>query len=131
MKSATLSKFRHSHPQITSFEYQTCGELYEGKIDFAIQYEKNIEKIDDKHAIVSLIIGMKPMNSDGPFCVTCSGKIMFEWSVDDETVVDQILAQTAPSVLVAYMRPLISMFTHSSGLPAFELPLLDFSQENM
>ena len=131
MKDATLSKFRHSHPQITSFEYKTCDDLKEGKIDFAIQYDKHIEKIDDNHAIISLIIGMRPMDSNGPFCVTCSGKIMFEWSVEDEKVVDQILSQIAPSVLVAYMRPLISMFTHSSGLPAFELPLLDFSQENM
>ena len=130
MKDATLSKFHHSHPQITSFEYQTCGELHEGKIDFAIQYDKHIDKVDHNHAIISLTIGMKPMDSDGPFCVKCSGRIMFEWNIDDEEVVNQILAQTAPSVLVAYMRPLISMFTHSSGLPAFELPLLDFSQEN-
>ena len=131
MKDATLSKFRHSHPQITSFEYKICDDLQEGKIDFSIQYDKHIEKLDNNHAIISLTIGMKPINGDGPFCVTCSGQIMFEWSIDDEKIVNQILAQTAPSVLVAYMRPLISMFTHSSGLPAFELPLLDFSQESM
>jgi preprotein translocase subunit SecB len=131
MKDATLSKFRHSHPQITSFEYKICDDLQEGKIDFSIQYDKHIEKIDCNHAVISLTIEMKPIGSDGPFCIRCSGCIMFEWDMDDENVVNQILAQTAPSVLVSYMRPLISIFTHSSGLPAFELPLLDFSQEGI
>lgn len=62
-----------------------------------------------------------------------SSKISSYFKVDDEiSNVDalQILQTDAATILLSYLRPLVSMMTAASGFPAMTLPMIDFNSED-
>lgn len=55
---------------------------------------------------------------------------IFTWENNlDPNMVKKLLKVNAPSLLLGYMRPLISNITNSSQYPTFNIPFLDM-QEN-
>ena len=130
MNTSKLSNFQYTTPQITKFQY-IFTELSDGKWEINIKHQKVIEKISDNEAkvILDMIIGSD--SSPAPFEIIFSVEAKFRWKELDIITVSTLLSQTAPSLLIGYARPIVSMFTNSSGIPPFNIPMLDFTKESI
>jgi len=53
---------------------------------------------------------------------------IFQWNENlSEVLIEQLLKQNAPAVLLSYARTSISFMTISAGLPSLDIPLLDLT----
>ena len=83
----------------------------------------------ENEAKVSLSMIINANEDPSPFEVSFSVEAKFRWKDFDVDTVSMLLSQTAPSLLVGYARPIVAMFTNSSGITPFNIPMIDFTKE--
>lgn len=128
METTNLSKFQYTTPRITKFNYGVNAPIENKVWSIGLKHRKNIKKLSSTEAIVSLsmIIGT---DDDSPFKIEFIVEAKFRWETYNTETISTLLSQTAPSLLIGYARPLISIFTNSSGVTPFNIPMIDFTQE--
>ena len=84
----------------------------------------------DNNARVSLTLEIEKKDSSDPFYVCATEMAEFRWpdSLNLE-MVEKLLNQNAPSLLLGYLRPIISQITAASPYNAYNLPFIDFSEK--
>lgn len=66
---------------------------------------------------------------NSPFFLSITEKGIFEWNEEtEEDIVKKLLDINAPSILLSYMRSMISQITAFSGYPALIIPLINFNE---
>ena len=55
----------------------------------------------------------------------------FTWNDLDDEMVDTLLRQNAPALLLSYARPIIASITNASKFPTYNIPFFDFSEESV
>ena len=130
MNITNESKFQYTNPRVTKFQY-TFTELSDGQWTINMMHKKRVEKVSNNEAkvILDMIIGADTELS--PFEILFSVEAKFRWTDIDTETVSTLLSQTAPSLLIGYARPIIAMFTNSSGITPFNIPMIDFTQEEI
>lgn len=94
-----------------------------------IAHEKNIEKVSENEARVTLYVRIQSIEEPSPFIIEAVVEAKFRWTESVMAILPNLLNQNAPSLLVGYLRPVIAMFTNSSGMTPYNLPMLDFTDE--
>lgn len=122
------SNFQYTNPRITKFNY-IFAELSDGQWTINMKHKKIIEKISNNEAKVILNMIICANEEPSPFEVSFSVEAKFRWKDFDADTVSTLLSQTAPSLLVGYARPIVAMFTNSSGITPFNIPMIDFTKE--
>lgn len=62
-----------------------------------------------------------------PFCFEVSMGAEVNWDENCESdMINSILRNNVPAMLLSYIRPIISILTSNTGYPAFNIPFLDF-----
>ena len=80
----------------------------------------------DEPVVVSVEIVLGEEDSDKyPFYLDIEVASEFEW--DNIENIEPYLRVNAPSLLISYIRPTISLLTSQLGIPAYDLPLIDLS----
>ena len=130
MEQSKLSKFVNTIPQISKFEYYPNLDVQEKEWNIQINHDIDIKYLSADEAVVTLELKIDFKEDNGPFKIDAASSVHFKWKDVSEDVVYSVLTVSAPVLLLSYMRPIISMFTSSSGFMPFHVPLLDFSQEN-
>ena len=128
MNTTKESNFQYTNPRITKFNY-IFTELSDGQWTINMKHKKSIEKISENEAKVILSMIISANEEPSPFEVSFSVEAKFRWKDFDVDTVSMLLSQTAPSLLVGYARPIVAMFTNSSGITPFNIPMIDFTKE--
>lgn len=99
------------------------------EIKFEIKSNVNVKRVKDSNeALVELnvIVGEKEVT---PFLIDATQKAMFRWDDEqDKNMVDILLSQNAPALLMSYLRPIIANVTAASQYPAYNLPFMNFTK---
>ena len=128
------SAFQFSNPSLTKMEF-CINEDFENSWDKEVKIAVNMGiQIDrsstDNNARVSLTLEIGKKDSSDPFYVWATEMAEFRWpdSLNLE-MVEKLLNQNAPSLLLGYLRPIISQITAASPYNAYNLPFIDFSEK--
>ena len=128
MNTTKESNFQYTNPRITKFNY-IFTELSDGQWTINMKHKKSIEKISESEAKVTLNMIISASGDSSPFEISFSVEAKFRWKDFDVDTVSMLLSQTAPSLLVGYARPIVAMFTNSSSITPFNIPMIDFTKE--
>lgn len=99
------------------------------KIDIKIKKESSMI---DKKAQVSLTINLNEKYNleEVPFILKAEILGQFIWKEEaTREEIEIFLNSTAPSIMLSYIRPIISNVVTYSGFPAFIIPFLDLRAE--
>ena len=123
------SFFRFSDPHITSIQYKDNPDFDpESFEDMRIDFTNHIGRSKEQNkaqVTVNMEIGD---DKASPFQIRIAMRAYFEWDdCDNEELVQELLEKNAVSLLIGYIRPLVSMITSSSRFPTFNLPFIDLT----
>lgn len=132
------SSFQFTNPILTGLIFEIHKEFQaQGKINLGINIESNVQQeetsehsVENKaHVSVVIVIGSK--DNESPFYIEAREEANFKWNKDsfDEGQVETLLKQNAVSLLIAYLRPIISQITAASPYPTYNLPYIDLTSE--
>ena len=84
-----------------------------------------------KEATVSLTIEIGETDDNVPFYIKAKEQADFKW---DESVadimLDRLLNQNAPSLLLSYLRPIVAQVTNSSKYGVYNIPFVNFTSND-
>lgn len=126
------SKFQFTNPALTALDFEIDetfdnqeGQEVKIKIDMSVQVSKSTES---NEAVVGLTFQLGDRNGESPFYVKATEKANFRWEDGmDDTLVEGLLKQNAPSLLLAYLRPIVVQITAASPFGAYNIPFMNFS----
>ena len=126
------SNFQFENPRVVKFEFGVNEEFDKEKFEgFEINNEVSNAVIEaGKEALVKLGISIGQENENVPFFCVIEMVAKF-WMEDEveEKVFQTCLDVNAPSLLLSYARPLISLITSQAGFPTFDLPFVNFMKD--
>lgn len=128
------SAFQFTNPSLIGLEFganeeYSCSENKE--VNITINMSVKVEKKDGRNeAKVSLTAELGEKGGVTPFYVTAIECADFRWKENlDEEKVDKLLNQNAPSLLLSYLRPVISQLTGASPFGAVNIPFMNFTNQ--
>lgn len=124
-------------PTILKFDFQVNDDFdFDDKVEdtdistlVEMPSELEIDFDDDIPVYLTLFINYESDNV--PYKITT--KILSLFKVSDELSADdalQTLQTDGATILLSYLRPIVSLMTSSSGFPAMTLPMLDFEDND-
>lgn len=123
------SNFQFKNPELTKLNFIVNDDFDKNnfqtmKINSKIDIYANEE--DGKSAKVSLKLVLGDDIENSPFYIEIAMSAVFIWNdiIDDEKL-KIVLEENAPSLLLSYMRPIISNITSNSKYPTYNLPFID------
>lgn len=128
------SAFQFTNPVLTGLELLLNSEFDAQKnseIKIRINFSVNVEKEKQSNeAVVSLACEIGEQNENSPFWIKAEEQARFRWDEELENdLVDILLNQNAPSLLLAYLRPIVAQVTMASPYGAYNIPFMNFMQE--
>ncbi|WP_119327270.1 protein-export chaperone SecB [Companilactobacillus musae] len=123
-------------PTVLKFNFQVNDNFdFEGEIDdtdistlVEMPSQSELDFSDEIPVYLTVFINYE--NNNSPYKITTRIFSLFKVSqiLEPEDAL-QILQTEGASILLSYLRPIVSMMTASSGFEAMTLPMLDFSDE--
>lgn len=129
MTETKNSPFQYKTPQILAFDYHANPDFPEKKWTIRINHQKEIIRMSQNQARVTLYMEISNDGEEELFSVKFSVSSTFVWGSISEEIINSLLNRTAPSLLLGYVRPLVAMFTNSSGMGSYNIPLIDFTND--
>lgn len=87
---------------------------------------------DEKNAIVNFELKIGDESKEVPFFIDLEMSARFMWNDDlSKDKQEKLLSVNAPSLIVSYMRPIISNITSNSQFPSFDLPFIDMRNNKL
>lgn len=131
------STFEFSNPIIDTLSYKINNAFVNNEKLIEMKQSLTVEnqKLDQSNnASVRLVIGINIEDEkesidlkEKPFSLSISVKAMFRWGDEfNESDVNNMLKVNAPSLLLSYARPIISMITASSPIGSYNIPFFNF-----
>lgn len=121
-------------PTVLKFDFQVNDDFdFDENVDdtdistmVEMPNEEEIDFTDDIPVYLTVFINYE--NDNAPYKITTRILSLFRVSeVLPKGDALQLLQTEGASILLSYLRPIVSMMTSSSGFPAMTLPMLDFS----
>lgn len=128
------SKFQLINQRLLSVEYKINEDYKKEQTELKINSSVQIKRDDEKkvaEVILTVFIFPDEDLTNVPFIMTVSNKGLFKWSDDfEESIVDELLTNNSPAILMSYMRSTVSQLTSFSSFAPLILPLFDFTKDN-
>ena len=127
------SSFQFTNPRLTDIEMH-INEDFNGQKNAQIPIQMKISvhissKEDAKEAIVALTAEIGQKDSNVPFWVKATEQASFRWDEEvSDTMREALLNQNAPSLLLAYLRPVVAQITNASPYGAYDIPFVNFAK---
>lgn len=128
------SQFQFDSPNLTSLEFYINAnfdsELFK---DMPLLSSTEVKQAkNEPFAIVTLTITLGEQKSAYPFYLKISMAAKFSWEAElNEQLISQLLKANAPALLLSYIRPHIALITNSSKFAVYDLPFIDFSNNEV
>jgi len=124
------SIFQFDNPYISSIEFHENEDyVFSSENEINVKMVKNISDFESEdRAVVSLQIKIGYCENC-PFDISVTMSSMFYWTgLDDLEQIGYFLNNNAISLLISYIRPVISNLTALSKFPTLNLPFFDLTQ---
>lgn len=126
------SAFQFTNPVLIGFEYGINEEFVgtEDEIETQINMSVQVDKSEDSNeARVKLKVEFGEKGERNPFFFVATEAAKFRWenSLDDK-MIDKLLNQNAPSLLLSYLRPIVAQITTSSPFETVNIPFMNFTK---
>lgn len=130
------SAFQFTAPTTTKLEFEinkgfAKGQTVEMRMDISVQIEPNDtdHEIPENTARVSITLVLGEKNDTAPFYVEAVEEAYFRWESDRFTEEERkvLLEKNAVSLLISYLRPIVSGITAASPYPAYNIPYVDLT----
>ena len=126
------SDFQFTNPVLTGLEYVITPDFDDNDnktVQIGTNISVEVHKTGERTAVVKLIVEIGEKSKDMPFWLKASEKANFRWNpeIDDDTS-DVLLRQNAPSLLLGYLRVIVSQVTAVSVYGAYNIPFINFTQ---
>ena len=128
-----LSGFRFTNPFLVKLTYDinpsfaVKKELAEFNFPVALNVARSNQQAHESDVILECILGDEEQSS--PFRLSITMQATFQWGNDySDDMVEKLLSQNAPSLLLSYIRPHVVQITDASPFATVHIPFLDFTQ---
>lgn len=122
------SDFRFENPRLISIEFNLNKETLTNK-KYSISQNISIKKTKDVNsAFVQLEYSCGDKGGQ-PFFIRAVMEAKFLWENIDDDKIDDFLDVNAPSLLISYLRPIVSSVTTYAGIAPFSIPFMNFSKK--
>ncbi len=132
-QAAKLSSFQFTSPHVSEFNFKINKEYKsnndQDSLPIAFNIKKGNVKTESDGASQQFVeLTMTIGNENSPFTFYAVIGADFRWSreLDDETV-QNLINKNAVSLLIGYLRPIISQFTVQAGVTPLNLPFIDLT----
>lgn len=130
------SKFQFNDPTLLRLDYKVNLDSIKEDFEVEIKNKIDVEILSNEDYIsspcaVKVSIGINhEKKEDDIFYLDLDILAFFEW---DETIIDSKKAKSlldinAPALLLSYARPIIANITQQSGLPPYNIPFMNFTE---
>ena len=93
----------------------------------ALNVARSNQQAHESDVILECILGDEEQSS--PFRLSITMQATFQWGNDySDDMVEKLLSQNAPSLLLSYIRPHVVQITDASPFATVHIPFLDFTQ---
>lgn len=125
------SKFQFLNPYLKETYFIINPEFPLDSVDNEIEMENafnvHIKRYKNENkANVELTLETNMENEEAPFKLQIKVASDFKWEDLNEEMIENMLKINAPTILLGYMRPIVANLTNFAGLPAYNLPFIDF-----
>lgn len=133
----TSKYLQFENPTVLKFDFQVNDDFdFENDFDSAdigtlveMPSEEEIDWNDDIPLYLTIFVNQE--NDNVPYTITARIMTLFQVSeLLTHSDALQLLQTEGASLLLSYLRPMVSMMTSASGFPAMTLPVLDFSDSD-
>lgn len=109
-----------------NFDFEKIQE-----IEVEIDVKTGILKKEITRATVQLEVELFPQKqNNNPFYLKATSFASFIWAEGlDEDLIEKMLKINAPSIMLSFIRPIISSITTYAGQPPLIIPLIDFTNK--
>ena len=136
----SFSKFQFKKPLLIKSIFEVFPDKKEfnekSKIKIDLKLKTIISKLKDKNeALVSLNVQLNDKDDASKEDVFFYGDFemqsLFLWDESlKQDIVDKLLNINVPSLLLSYIRPIISMITAASPFQQYDIPFINMSEAN-
>ena len=130
------SDFQFMQPLLTKATFEMLPVDGVVNQEVSVSLRKNVLNLTGQNrAVVSVTVSLNQRPSDKgrknvPFIAEVEMQSVFTWNKQlREDEIKRFLNQNVTALLVSYIRPIISVLTASSPLPAYNLPFLNTTTE--
>lgn len=129
------SSFQFTNPVLKNLTFNlndNFNNQENKKVQLGIKLSTQITKTPGfDEAVVELNIEIGERKANCPFFVNATEQANFRWPENmEESVINKLLEQNAPSLLLSYLRPIIVQVTAASPYGAYNIPFMNFTKEN-
>ncbi|WP_317366380.1 protein-export chaperone SecB [uncultured Tyzzerella sp.] len=130
------SEFQFKNPTLLKLDYRVNFENIKDNFEVEIKNKMDVEIISNNDNIsspcaVKLSISVNPeKNKDDLFNLDLDIVALFEWdqkSISNDDA-KKLLNINSPALLLSYARPIIANITQQSGLPPYNIPFVNFTE---
>jgi preprotein translocase subunit SecB len=123
------SKFKYKLPILKSIIFKVNEDFKKENVeDVIVHGNKKINRSNDEATVFLELSIYEEDNKEYPFFLSIAMEGKFSWEDDiGEDMINLLLNENAPSVLVSFMRSHVVSLTTGAGYDSFVLPLLDFT----
>ena len=113
------SAFQFTNPALSGLEFW-INKKFNSEKDTKIQIRMNmsvkVAKEENRNeALVELDVEIGEKNDDIPFYIKAIEGANFRWNDElDDNMIEKLLNQNAPSLLLSYLRPIVAQVTSAS-----------------
>lgn len=125
------SSFQFSEPKLVNINFKINSEFIANnrtaKIKINFKVDKKVD-LDNRKAKIVLMCEIGD-DKDTPFYISAAEEAVFKWEdelSEDNELLNNLLNQNAPALLVSYIRPVIANVTNSSLCGAYNIPYINF-----
>ena len=125
------SNLKYDTPQIVKVKFDKTPNFNSSEdiVELKNDYSISVQRLNDESAVVILSLKVYgEADSIVPFTLEIANAARFYWSGYPSEVVEKMLDVNAPALLLGYLRPMVAAITNSSGLPPYNLPLINFNE---
>lgn len=128
MKESFFQLKEQSIDKIEFIKNENCSVK---KLKLKFNHNINIIKNENQaKVILDFFVFDKELTEEMPFYINIKISGMFTWQeIPDSKLLDSLLKENAPAILLSFIRSMISQITAYSGYPTLIIPLLNFKEQ--
>ena len=128
------SMFQFTNPALTGLEFglnQGFNSKENKEVQIQINMSVSVNRNESRNeAEVTLKIELGEKSPEMPFFITALETARFRWGEEmEEALVNKLLNQNAPSLLLSYVRPIVAQITAASPFGAYNIPFINFTHK--
>ncbi len=128
------SKFQFTNPVLTKMAFLVNeGFSPEENKDTQLPFETkfSVQRVDSCMAYVSLQADVAEESQKYPFCLSAVIGAHFRWDQEtDSQIVEALLKNNAPALLLGYLRPYIAQITMAGPFQPVHIPFMNFMEDD-